>query len=112
MARLNPGHGHLAQARLAEHKKQYSTAEEHLRRAIELAPHEVDRLIDLAGFLTRQGRIPEADQSLARADRMAPDLPRLMYAKADLYIKNGRNLEIARDLLQRYLACALTPDDP
>lgn len=112
MARLNPSQGQFAQARLAERRKQYSNAEEHLRRAAELAPHEVDRLVELARFLTKQGRIKEADQSLARADSIAPNLPRLMYAKADLYIQNGRNLDVAKDLLQRYMASTLTPDDP
>ena len=112
MTRLNPSQGQFAQARLAEHRKQFSTAEEHLRRAVDLAPHEVDHLIELARFLTKQGRIPEADQSLERADRLAPNLPRLMYAKADLYIQKGRNLDAAKDLLQRYMTCTLTPDDP
>jgi hypothetical protein len=35
-----------------------------------------------------------------------------MFAKADLYIKSKRNLNVARDLLKRYLSCALTPEDP
>jgi len=83
-----------------------------LRRAVELAPHQVGRLIDLARFLTKQGRIQEADQSLARADKIAPNNPELLYAKADLYIKGGRNLDLARDLLKRYMSSSLTPDDP
>ncbi len=107
-----PADGYFAQARTAESRKQYSTAEAHLRRAIELAPHQVDRLIDLAKFLSKQGRIPESDQSLARADKIAPNLPRLMYAKAEMYIQSGRNLDLAKELLQRYLTCSLTPDDP
>ena len=112
IAKVNPSEGHWAQARIAERRKQYSAAEEQLRRAIELAPHQVGRLIDLARFLTKQGRIQEADQSLARADKIAPNLPKLMYAKADLYIKSGRNLDLAQDLLKRYLSSSLTPDDP
>ena len=35
-----------------------------------------------------------------------------MFAKADLYIKSKRNLDVARDLLKRYLSSTLTPDDP
>jgi tetratricopeptide (TPR) repeat protein len=112
MGRLNSSNGYFAEARIAERRKQYSTAEAHLRRAVELAPHQVDRLIDLARFLSKQGRIPESDQSLARADQIAPNLPRLMYAKAEMYIQSGRNLDLAKELLQRYLTCSLTPDDP
>jgi Flp pilus assembly protein TadD len=112
IAHVNPSEGALAQAKLAERHKQYSAAEEQLRRAVELAPHQVGRLIDLARFLTKQGRIQEADQSLARADKIAPNNPELLYAKADLYIKGGRNLDLARDLLKRYMSSSLTPDDP
>jgi tetratricopeptide (TPR) repeat protein len=112
IARVSPSDGDMAQAKIAERRKEYSKAEEHLRRAVELAPQKVGRLIELARFLTKQGRIQEADQSLARADRIAPNSPRLMYAKADLYIKSGRNLDLAKDLLTRYLSSNLTPDDP
>ena len=40
--------GYWAQAKLAEKRKEFSSAEEHLRRAVELAPQQVGRLIDLA----------------------------------------------------------------
>jgi hypothetical protein len=29
-----------------------------------------------------------------------------------VYIKTGRNLNVAKDLLKRYLSLALTPEDP
>lgn len=112
IAGVNAGDGYLAEAKLAERRKQYSTAEEQLRRAVELAPQQVGRLITLAHFLTQQGRIPEAEQSLARAESIAPGSPRLLYARASLYVTTGRNLDVARDLLKRYLASNLTPDDP
>jgi transposase-like protein len=35
-----------------------------------------------------------------------------MYEKADLYIKSKRNLDVARELLKRYLNSTLTPEDP
>jgi len=35
-----------------------------------------------------------------------------MYARADLYIRTGRNLEAARALLERYVTATLTPEDP
>lgn len=112
IAAVNASEGHWAQAKIAERRKEYSQAEEQLRRAIDLAPHQVGRLIDLAKFLAKQGRIQEADQSLARADTIAPNSPKLMFAKADLYIRSGRNLDVAKDLLKRYMTCSLTPDDP
>jgi len=109
---VNEAEGQWAQAKLAEKHKQYSSAEEHLRRAIEVAPQQVGRFIELARFLAKQGRYQEADESFARAEKIAPNNPRLMYARADSYIKSGRNLEVAKDLLQRYLRSTLSPDDP
>jgi tetratricopeptide (TPR) repeat protein len=112
IARINPAEGHWAQAKLAEKRKEFSSAEEQLRRAIELTPHQVGRLIDLARLLAKQGRYQEAEQSFARADAIAPDSPKVLFAKADVYIKTGRNLNVAKDLLKRYLSLALTPEDP
>jgi tetratricopeptide (TPR) repeat protein len=112
IAALDSAEGHWAQAKLAEKHKQYQGTEEHLRRAVEAAPQSVGRVIDLAKFLARQGRIQEADQSLAKAEKINPNSPRLLYTRADLYIQQKRNLDVARDLLKRYLDCNLTPDDP
>jgi len=63
-------------------------------------------------LLAKQGRFQEADQSFARAEAIAPDSPKVLFAKADVYIKTGRNLNVAKDLLKRYLSLALTPEDP
>ncbi len=112
IASIDQAEGYWARAKLAEKRKEYNSAEEQLRHAIQAAPQQVGRVIDLARFLARQGRFQEADQSFARAEQMAPNSPSVMFAKADVYIKNGRNLEVARDLLKRYLNCTLTPDDP
>lgn len=112
IARISPGEGYAARARIAEKRKEYSAAEEQLHHAIDAAPQQIGRFIDLARFLNKQGRYAEADQSIARAEKLAPDSPRLVYLKADLYIKAGRNLAEARALLQHYMSLSLTPDDP
>lgn len=108
----SPAEGHLAEARIAEKRKEYADAEVQLRRAIDAAPQKIGKLIDLAKFLGRQGRIQEADQSLSRAEAISPGAPRLLFARADLYIHTGRNRTEARQLLERYLGSQLTPDDP
>lgn len=112
MARVDPSEGYWAMYKLAEQRKDYSRAEEQLRRAIEAAPRPIGRLIDLARFLTREGRYQEAEQSFERAEKIAPNSPGLMYARADLYVQTGRNLEVAKALLERYLTSTLTPEDP
>jgi Flp pilus assembly protein TadD len=112
IGKINQAEGYWAQAKLAEQRKEFSSAEDQLRRAIELTPHQVGRLIDLARLLAKQGRMEEADQSFARAEAIAPGSPKVLFARADVYIKTGRNLNVAKDLLKRYLSLALTPEDP
>ena len=104
--------GYWARAKLAEKRKEFQGAEQALRRAVELAPKQVGRLIDLAKFLAKQGRVQESDKTFQAADRLEPNSPKLMFAKADAYIQSRRNLEQARKLLRQYLAASLTPDDP
>jgi cytochrome c-type biogenesis protein CcmH/NrfG len=72
----------------------------------------VGRALDLAKFLSGQGRIEESEQTFRAAEKIAPGNPRLLYARAETYIKSGRNIETARSLLKRYLAEPLSPDDP
>jgi len=112
MARINPAEGYSAQAKLDEKRKEYGRAEEHLRRAIEVAPQQVGRFLDMARLLTKQGRYSEADQNLAKAEQIAPDSPKVIFGRAEIYIKSKRNLNVARDLLRRYLSLELTPEDP
>lgn len=100
------------EAQLAEKRKDYPAAEAHLRRATELAPQEIGRLIDLARFLAKRGRVAESDAVFAQAEKLAPNDPRLAFARAKSYIETGRDLDQARKLLQQYLNFAITPDDP
>jgi len=112
IAAISQAEGYAAQAKLAERHKEFGSAEAQLHRAIEAAPQQIGKLIELARLLAKQGRFQESDQTVARAEQVAPGSPRLLYATADLYIKSGRHLDLARTLLERYLACQLTPDDP
>ncbi|MGA2114486.1 MAG: hypothetical protein ABSH56_07005 [Bryobacteraceae bacterium] len=112
IAVIDAGEGHRMQAKLAEKRKEYATAEMELRRAVEIAPQTVGRFVELARFLARQGRFHESDQSLARAEKLAPGNPRLIFAKADIYLRSGRNRDQAKTLLERYMSLPLSPEDP
>ena len=112
IARLDPAEGHFAQARIDDKRKQYDAAEQHLRRAAELAPKEVGRVLDVAMYLAKRGRIKESEAMFDRAARMAPDSPQVLFHRADTYIQQRRNLDEAKELLERYLQAPLTPDDP
>ncbi len=112
IAALDPSEGHDAKARVAEKRKQYGAAEDHLQRAVQSAPSQIGRLIAYARFLSSRGRYDEAEQSLAKAQAIDPNSARLLYERADMYLEAGRNLGVARELLKRYLSMPLTADDP
>ena len=102
----------MALARLAERRKEYPAAEQHLQRAAELAPGQVGRLIDLARFFGKQGRYQESEATFEKAEKLAPNAPNVLFARAHTYIQQGRNLDQAKLLLKKYLKSDLTPDDP
>ena len=112
IAQRDPVEGHWAKARLAERRKEFGTAEEHLRRALDLAPTQVGRVIDLAKFLAHRGRHEESDQLFQRAETIAPDSPKVLFERAETYLNASRNIEQARSCLKRYLSSELTPNDP
>lgn len=109
---VDPIEYHWAQAKIAEKRKEFHTAELQLRRAAELAPQQIGRLLDLAKFLARQGKVQESEAAFAAAEKLAPGSPKIMFEKASTYIRLKHNLETARRLLQQYLRCDLTPDLP
>jgi len=112
IAAERPAESEFEQAELAEHRKQYAAAEAHLRRAVEFAPREAGRVLDLARFLAKRGRLEESDARFAEAERLAPDDPAVAFAEAKADIENHRKLDRARKLLEQYLASEITPDDP
>jgi len=112
IAQLDPSQGHVAQAELAEKRKEFDTAEEELRWAVQVAPTKVGRLLDLAQYLARRGQIAESEAAFDQAAKIAPNSPRVDFARAQLYIEQHRNLAQAKALLNKYLQSNLTSNDP
>jgi tetratricopeptide (TPR) repeat protein len=109
---LDPAEYYYALAAIAEHRKEYNSAEQYLRRAVEIAPRQVGRVIDLAKFLSKQGKEQESEALFEQAEKIAPNDPKLMFERASTYIHAKRNLDTAKALLERYLKSPLTPEDP
>ena len=109
---LDPAELHYAEAQIAQKKKEYDSAEAHLRRALALAPRQIGRFIDLARLLAKQGRYQESDATFHEAEKIAPNSPKLMFARANVLIEGNRNLPEAKALLEKYLQCTLGPEDP
>jgi tetratricopeptide (TPR) repeat protein len=113
IAKHDPVGAHLAQSRIDEEKKKFDKAEAELRLTLRLGPDKVGLYLNLAMYLARHGRYEESEGVFRQAEKMAPDSPRTLYARADAYISAQRNQGEARDLLKKYLDSQnLTPDDP
>jgi Flp pilus assembly protein TadD len=112
IAERSPAEYHFAESQLAEKRKDYPAAEQHLRHSIDQAPREVGRVIDLATFLARRGRLEESDRAFDQAEKLAPGDPRIAFARAKTNVEHKRSIDEARRLLKRYLESTITPDDP
>ncbi|HZS54770.1 MAG TPA: tetratricopeptide repeat protein [Bryobacteraceae bacterium] len=111
-AAIDPPEGFYEKAKLAQKRKEYNAAETHLRQAVAAAPREVGTLISLAKFLANQGRNHESDEVFQQAEKINPNAPRVWFARADVLIKQKRDLAEAKALLEKYMHASVTPDDP
>lgn len=112
VAQRDPAEGHYYQAQLDDRRKEYDSAEKHLRAALQLAPRQVGRVLALARYLSAHGHAKESDALFDQAELIAPGDPRVIYDRASAYVKSGRNLDEARKLLQEYMQAPITPSDP
>ena len=112
MSAVDPAQAYYDRAKLDQKRKEFGTAEQHLRQAVTVAPHSVGHLIELAKFLANQGRVSESDAVFAQATKEAPDNPRIWLAQADVLVKQKRNLNEAKALLNKYVQSSITADDP
>ena len=112
MSLVDPSEAYFAKAQLEQKHKEYEAAEQHLRQAVAVAPHQVGHLIALAKFLANQGRTGESDAVFQQAEKVTPNAPRVWFARADVLIKQKRNLSEAKMLLQQYVRAPITVDDP
>jgi len=111
-AKVDAAEAYFQQAKLAQKRKEYESAEFHLRQAVEMGPREIGHLLSLARFLAMQGRVHESDAVFQQAQQIAPNAPQLWFARADVLIKGNRDLAEARNLLQKYMKAPITVDDP
>jgi Flp pilus assembly protein TadD len=112
VSQTDPAEGLYLQAQIDDRRNQYDAAEQKLRKALEIAPTQPGRFLELAKFLAKRGRFAESEAMFEEAARLSPNNPHQMFDRASLYIKQRRNLAEARALLERYLRLPLTPNDP
>lgn len=103
---------YYATAQLAQKRQEFNSAEQHLKRAAELAPRQIGRLLDVAKFLARHGRLIESESFISKAEKIDPNNPKLLFDKAQTYIIAKKNLPAATRLLEQYLKSDLNPEMP
>jgi len=103
---------YYATAQLAQKRKEFNSAEQHLKRAAELAPRQIGRLLDVAKFLARQGKFIESESFISKAEKIDPNNPKLLFDRAQTYVIAKKNLPMATKLLEQYLKADLNPDMP
>jgi tetratricopeptide (TPR) repeat protein len=77
IAPLSPAEGHFARARLAEKRKDPREAEAEYRKALDAAPGDVGRILDLAQFLSKHGRYEESERLFEQAQQVQLPIRRL-----------------------------------
>lgn len=111
-AKLDASQAYFEKAKLAQKRKEFQSAEDHLRQAISAAPHQVGHVIALARFLANQGRTKESDAIFLDAQTKHPNAPQVLFAWASVLVKQKRDLPQAKTMLEKYMQASLTPDDP
>ncbi len=104
IATVNPAREHWVYARLAEQKKDATTAEREYHQYIDLSQGDAEAWLNLALFLRRQKRFDEMEQAIVKLSQAPiPKLDVLFEASGMLY-RAGRSYPFATELLHRYLA--------
>jgi tetratricopeptide (TPR) repeat protein len=111
-AKFDPAQGYFEKAKLAQKRKEFQAAENHLRQAIIEAPKEVGHFLALARFLATQGRNKESDAVFLEAQTKHPNSPQVWFAWASVLVKEKRDLGQAKTMLEQYVRASVTPDDP
>ena len=112
VARQDPAEGHYYEALFDQQRKQYDSAERHLRAALELAPRQVGRVLALARYLGLRGRAKESDALFEEAERIAPEAPRVLYERASGLHPHGAESRRGAQTAAALPEAPLTPDDP
>ncbi len=111
-AKFDPAQGYFEKAKLAQKRKEFQSAEDHLREAVNVAPHQVGHLLALGRLLANQGRNKESDAVFLEAQTKHPNAPQVLFAWASVLVKQKRDLGQAKTMLEKYMQASLTPDDP
>ena len=105
---IDPIQGHLARADFELESKKPELAEKEYREVLAAKPKQIDPYLDVITFFIHQNKPAELDAAIQAAAQVAPNDPRLNYARGVLGVLSSKDLSRAEEYLKSYLAS--TPD--
>jgi tetratricopeptide (TPR) repeat protein len=114
LARIAPARAHELRGRIAESRKDFSTAEDEFKKAIALDPHPAFQWTVIASFYRRRSRWSDMDAALNNVVRLAQHDAHAgvaLYDGASTLIAARRNPSLAAHMLQLYLAMPIKSEE-
>jgi tetratricopeptide (TPR) repeat protein len=109
--KLEPAQADLLRARIAEKKKDFETAENEIKQAVQDSRGAAGPWMSLANLYRRTGRFDQMEQAIDRATAPSLNRPDVLTRAAELLIQSNRNPDRAENLLQRYLSSPNPSED-
>lgn len=107
MDRADPAGGHELRARIAESRKDYEAAERQLKLALHASEHPSSQWMALGSFYRKHDHWDEMEkavQSGYKAAQQDKHSGAALFNGASVLMRGGRNLALAAQMLEEYLA--------
>lgn len=104
LAGIDPAKAHWVNARLAEKKKDFTTAENEYRAAIAASHSSANAWLNLAIFYRHAGRLNDMEAAIQHAATAQMDSTGAVMDAAELLISSKRNVPESARLLRQYLS--------
>jgi tetratricopeptide (TPR) repeat protein len=116
LEKLDPARAHELRGNIAEHRKDYGTAERELKQAIAGSAHPAFQWMTLADFYRRRERFAEMESAVRSGENAAKRDKHAgvaLYNGASVLIETKRDSERAAKMLEEYLGGnAMTEEGP
>jgi Tfp pilus assembly protein PilF len=104
LARLDPSRAHWVNARIAEKRKDFTTAEREYRDAIAAGNGNAEAWFNLALLFKHTGRLDQMEDAIHHAVSAEMVPPIVLVDSAETLIRAGRNFPMSEQLLRRYIS--------
>lgn len=111
IAQQDAAKAHWVNARIAEKRKDFATAEREYNEAIKVGQN-ASYWLNLASFYRRRNRLNDMENTISKAIAAGKKKSSDLYDAATLLYRTGRNLNGAADLVRKYLAATPNEEAP